>query len=252
MSDVIDDVGYVKSIIFNLKNTNKDIYPYNLEVIKNLETLNFHEKVTFIVGENGTGKSTLIEAIAVAFGFNAEGGSINFNFSTKNSTSELYKNVKINKTLKKPKDGYFLRAESFYNVASYIDAIDELPAASRKIIESYGGKSLHTQSHGESFFSLFLNRFNGNGFYILDEPEAALSAERQLAFVSRLNDLVMMGSQFIIATHSPIILSYPYSDIYQITESGLHQTEYENTEQYKFMNFFMNNYRQIIDKLIFD
>lgn len=242
---------YVSDVIFK----NKDYldvlkYPYNLPVLKNLDVLSLNNAVTYIVGENGSGKSTLIEAIAIAYGFNAEGGSANFSFSTINSSSNLYKNLKIKKTLNHPKDGFFLRAESFYNVATNIDMLDSIPAASGKIINSYGGRSLHEQSHGESFLSLFLNRFRGNGVYILDEPEAALSSERQLTFISRLNELVNFGSQFIIATHSPIILSYPNSTIYQIDENGLTKTSYEDTEQYKFMKLFINNYPKVLKELL--
>ncbi len=230
---MIDKIGFVSEILIDIKRKNMNQYPYNLDVLNNLRKLVLNEKVTFIVGENGTGKSTLIEAIAIAYGFNAEGGSINFNFSTRFSSSDLYKNIFIKKTLNRPKDGYFLRAESFYNVATNIEEMDALPSVSKKIIESYGGRSLHEQSHGESFLSLFLNRFGGNGFYILDEPEAALSAQRQLAFISRLHELVEKKSQFIIATHSPIILSYPNSIIYEIGKDGLNIVTYEDTEQYR-------------------
>lgn len=247
---MIGKSGFVSEVLIDTEGNNIKQYPYNLNILKNLKKLNVNEKVTFIVGENGSGKSTLIEAIAIAYGFNSEGGSINFNFSTRFSSSELYKNIQIKKTLNQPKDGYFLRAESFYNVATNIEEMDALPAASKKIIESYGGKSLHEQSHGESFFSLFLNRFGGNGFYILDEPEAALSGERQLAFISHLHELVKNNSQFIIATHSPIILSYPNSIIYEIGENGLNKVTYEDTEQYKFMKLFINNYPSILKKIM--
>lgn len=242
--------GFVSELLIDIKEKNIKQYPYNLNILKNMKELCLDEKVTFIIGENGAGKSTLIEAIAMAYGFNSEGGSINFNFSTRFSSSELYKNIKIIKTLNCPQDGYFLRSESFYNVATNIEEMDAFPAASRKIIESYGGKSLHEQSHGESFLSLFLNRFRGNGFYILDEPEAALSGQNQLTFVSRLHELVKNNSQFIIATHSPVILSYPNSTIYQIEEKGLSKIVYEETEQYKFMKLFINNYPRILREIM--
>lgn len=242
--------GYISGIIFNLQHVDANIYPYNLPILKNSDHLSLDEKVTFIVGENGSGKSTLVEAIALSYGFNAEGGSVNFSFSTRNSSSELYKHITLRKTLNRPKDGFFLRAESFYNVATNIEAMDAIPAASKKIIDLYGGKSLHDQSHGESFLTLFLQRFRGNGFYLLDEPEAALSVDRQLAFISRLHDLVKSGSQFIIATHSPIILSYPHSIIYQINDRGLNKTNYEETEQYQSMRLFINNYQRILKDLL--
>ncbi len=247
---MIDKSGFVSELLINIRRENINQYPYNLDVLKNLNKLVLNEKVTFLVGENGTGKSTLIEAIAIAYGFNPEGGSINFNFSTRFSSSQLYKNIRIRKTLNHPKDGYFLRAESFYNVATNIEEMDDIPSGTKKIIESYGGKSLHEQSHGESFFSLFLNRFRENGFYILDEPEAALSVERQLTFVSRLHELVENNSQFVIATHSPIILSYPNSTIYEIGQDGLNIVTYEDTEQYKFMKLFINNYPNILKKVM--
>ncbi len=249
---MIEKSGYVSRILFDLPPFSKSRYPYNLKVLDGLEKLDIDEKVTFIVGENGSGKSTLIEAIAIAYGFNPEGGSINFNFSTRNSSSELHENITVQKTLHRPKDGYFLRSESFYNVATNIEDLDNQPAYSAKIIESYGGKSLHEQSHGESFLSLFLNRFGGNGFYILDEPEAALSGDRQLVFLSRLHELVKNNSQFIIATHSPVILSYPNATIYEIGENGLHKVTYEDTEQYSFMKMFINNHSKILDEIMRD
>jgi len=206
--------------------------------------------VTYIVGENGSGKSTLIEAIALAFGFNAEGGSVNFLFSTRDSSSDLCRSIRLHKTFNRPKDGFFLRAESFYNVATNIEELDSIPAPSKRIIDSYGGKSLHDQSHGEAFLSLFLNRFRGGGLYILDEPESALSVDRQLTFLSKMHDLIKSGSQFIISTHSPVILSYPHSIIYQIGSDGLKRVMYEETEQYKSMKLFINNYRRILKDLL--
>jgi predicted ATPase len=169
-------------------------YPFSLPVMRTLETLSFHPDVTFLIGENGMGKSTLLEAIAQLARFNPEGGSKNTLFSTRETHSNLADYLKSGKSFKSPKDGFFLRAESFYNVASYIDDLD--------YAEAYGGKSLHEQSHGESFLSLLNFRFHGNGLYLLDEPEAALSPSRQLAVLSLIHRLVKANSQFIIATHS--------------------------------------------------
>lgn len=223
-------------------------YPYCLPVIKNLTSLEFHPKVTFIVGENGTGKSTILEAIATAFGFNPEGGTINFNFTSMDTHSELYNNIKLIKGVKKPENGFFLRAESFYNLATNIDELDrEAPG----LISSYGGKSLHNQSHGESFFSVLMNRFGSKGLYILDEPEAALSPARQMAMISRIHKLVEEKSQFIIATHSPIIMAYPDSIIYEIKDN-IEVREYEDTEHYQLMKSFINNTDKMIDILISD
>lgn len=215
-------------------------YPYNLPIINDLDTIKFHPKVTYLIGENGTGKSTLLEAIAIAYGFNAEGGSKNFTFSTRNTHSELWKNFKLIKGIKSPKDGFFLRAESFYNLASNIDDL--------KANESYGGKSLHKQSHGESFISLIMNRFRGNGIYILDEPEAALSLARQMVLLSRIHDLVKENAQFIITTHSPIVLAYPDSIIYELGDT-IKEVNYEDTETYQIMKSFVNNPKKMLDIL---
>jgi predicted ATPase len=168
-------------------------YPFSLPAVRHLDVLQLHPAVTFFVGENGSGKSTLLEAIAVSFGFNAEGGSKDFNFGTRESHSELYKFLRIAKGVPRPTDGFFLRAESFYNVATMVEDLG--------VGASYGDRSLHEQSHGESFIALMVNRFRGEGLYLLDEPEAALSPSRQLSVITRIHDLVQQKSQFIIATH---------------------------------------------------
>jgi predicted ATPase len=205
--------------------------------------------VTFLVGENGSGKSTLLEAIAVSCGFNAEGGTKNFRFGTRTSHSELHEYLRIAKGIKRPKDGFFLRAESFFNVATEIERLDEEGLGPR-VIESYGGKSLHEQSHGESFLALMMNRFGENGLYLLDEPEAALSPQRQLAALARIHDLVIANSQFIIATHSPILMAYPDSFIYACTPEGIERIEYEQTEHYRVMHDFMANPKRMLDVLL--
>ncbi|MCJ8328370.1 MAG: AAA family ATPase [Lentisphaeria bacterium] len=227
-----------------------DAYPLNLPAIKGLEQpLEFHESVTFIVGENGSGKSTLLEAIAVSEGYNAEGGTKNFRFSTRSSHSSLCDNIRVAKSINRPATGYFLRAESFHNVATEIEKLDKEPGG-RPIIDSYGGVSLHEQSHGESFFALFKNRFGKNGLYILDEPEAALSPNRLMAMLALIHELVADGCQFVIATHSPILLSYPDSVIYEIQESGLMKTDYELTETYSLTKHFLNNYQHMLNALL--
>jgi len=217
-----------------------DTYPFSLPAVKELGTLKLHPKVTFIVGENGSGKSTLLEAIATSWGFNPEGGTKNFNFGTRRSHSELHGFLTLAKSVKRAKDGFFLRAESFFNVATEIEELDKGPGGP-PIINSYGYKSLHEQSHGESFFALIMKRFGGNGLYILDEPEAALSPSRQLAMLSRIHQLVGLNSQFIIATHSPILMAYPDADLYQIDETGLSRTAYEDTEHFLVTKAFLGN-----------
>ncbi|WP_026584139.1 AAA family ATPase [Bacillus sp. J33] len=224
-------------------------YPFNLPSLKALDELTFHPKVTFLIGENGMGKSTLLEAVAVALGFNAEGGSFNFNFSTFDSHSELGNYIKVIKGIDRPSDGFFLRAESFYNVASNIEEMDSEGGGPR-VIDSFGGRSLHEQSHGEAFFSTFLHRFRGKGIYILDEPEAALSPLRQMSMLTRIHDLVGEQSQFIIATHSPIIMAYPDSVIYEFTEEGITEKNLEETNHYRIMKQFFDDKKRMMHHLL--
>lgn len=217
-------------------------YPFSLPVVRNLETLRFHPDVTFLIGENGTGKSTLLEAVAKILGFNAEGGTKNSLFSTRDTHSVLCDYLKAGKSFSVPKDGYFLRAESFYNVASYMDDVDYLAG--------YGGKSLHAQSHGESFLALLNHKFRGNGLYLLDEPEAALSPSRQLSALAILHRLVRSGSQFIIATHSPILMAYPHAQILLCSDSGIEQVEYEDTDHYQIARDFLNHRESMLNVLL--
>lgn len=232
---------YIRSVTL-LEDTipDKNAYPFNLPAVKNLTTLEFHPKVTFLVGENGSGKSTLLEAIAIKYGLNPEGGSKNFSFATRSSHSPLHQYLRITKGVKGARDAYFLRAESFYNVASNIDELDETPGAGPPIKTYYGGISLHEQSHGESFFSLFFKRLNGNGMYLLDEPEAALSPKRLMALLSRMHELIGKDSQFIIATHSPILLAYPHATVYMLTDKGYESVHYKDTEHFSLYRQFLN------------
>jgi len=227
-----------------------DVYPFSLAAICNLQALKLHPAVTFIIGENGSGKSTLLEAIAVAWGFNPEGGTKNFRFQTRRSHSALYECIRLVKSAARARDGFFLRAESFFNLATEIEALDAEPSRAPHIIDSYGGRSLHEQSHGESFFALMKNRFGGDGFYVLDEPEAALSPTRQLAMILRMHELVGARSQFVIATHSPILMAYPDAWIYQIGESGLRRVALEDTEHYVVAKRVLNDPHQQIRQLL--
>jgi predicted ATPase len=226
-------------------------YPFNLAVVRNLDELVFHPNVTFLVGENGSGKSTLIEALAVAWGFNPEGGSKNFHFGARPSHSNLHEFIRPIRSTKRARDGFFLRAESYFNVGTQIEELDREPGGP-KVIGSYGGVSLHEQSHGESFFALLEHRFGGSGLYILDEPEAALSPNRQLSFLSRLHELVGQNSQFIIATHSPIILAYPGSWIYQTTPRGIERIDYEETDHFQITRNFLNRRETFLEILLSD
>ncbi|VTU00488.1 atpase aaa : SMC domain protein OS=Pectobacterium carotovorum subsp. carotovorum (strain PC1) GN=PC1_1155 PE=4 SV=1: AAA_29: AAA_21 [Gemmataceae bacterium] len=217
-------------------------YPFNLPAVRGLARLPFHPKVTFLVGENGSGKSTLLEAVAVGYGLNPEGGSRNFNFATRASHSALGDAVRLAKTISHPGDSYFLRAESFFNVATEIERLG--------VGQAYGGVSLHEQSHGESFFALFQNRFADNGLYLLDEPEAALSPKRQLQFLALLHGYVRRGGQFVIATHSPIILAYPDALIYQLDARGVRKVAYTDTEHYLLTRGFLSNPQRSLDELL--
>lgn len=225
-----------------------DRYPFSVPAVRGLSELPLHKSVTFLVGENGTGKSTLTEALAVCCGFNPEGGSRNFNFETYCSHSELCDYLTLYKGVRHPRDGYFLRAESFYNVATNIEHLDE-GGMGPPIKYSYGG-SLHEKSHGESFFALLMNRLGGHGLYIFDEPEAALSPRRQLAMLCRIDELVKEESQLIIATHSPILTAYPDSVIYELSADGIHRRAYEETDNFRVTKEFLNRYPRMLRELL--
>lgn len=213
-------------------------YPFCIPAIKFLQRTEFHPKVTFFVGENGSGKSTLLEAIAANLGFGEEGGTKNVRFVTAETVSVLKDHIRLARGVRKPKDGYFLRAESFYNVATFMDQVGYLGG--------YGGKSLHQQSHGESFFALLTKKLRGDGLYLFDEPEAALSPKRQLAALVAIHQFVERKSQFIIATHSPILLAYPGARIFQFSEKGIETICYEETEQFQVTKHFLNDYQRRI------
>jgi predicted ATPase len=221
---------------------NPNVYPFTIPAIRKLETLALHPRVTYFVGENGSGKSTIVEAIATAMGLNAEGGSQNFNFATRSSESSLGKALRVSRPPARPRTMYFLRAKSYFNVATEIEVRDR-ESFGPPIIASYGGVSLHEQSHGESFFALMRHRFGPGGFYVLDEPEAALSPARQLDALERIQALIDDGSQFVIATHSPILLSLPSALIYELDANGVHEVTWDASATVRTMRAFFERRR---------
>ena len=229
----------------------RDAYPFSIPALRDLTELALDAAVTFFVGENGSGKSTLVEAIAVGAKLNPEGGSRFLRLSTHDSISPLHRHLRLVKGTRRIRDGYFLRAESFFNVATRLEQMlrEERGAGA---LEPYGGKSLHAQSHGESFLSLITNRFGADSFFVLDEPEAALSMRGQLALMRRMHDLVAQGSQFVISTHSPVLLGYPAAMIYALSDSGLDRIAYEQTENYTLTRSFLDDRDQFLRHLFED
>ena len=220
----------------------EDQYLEDIPAIEGLSLLEFHQPVTFLVGENGTGKSTLLEAVALALGFNPEGGSRNFSFSTRDTHSGLHNYLRLHRGPYRPKDGFFLRAESFYDTATEVERLaDSGLSSSSDFLQGYGGKSLHHQSHGESFLSLVHSRFRGQGIYLLDEPEAALSPARQLTLLAEIHRLVEDGSQLLIATHSPILMAYPKGEILLLGDGPIHPVDYRETEHYQITKDFLDH-----------
>jgi len=216
-------------------------FPFTIPAIRKLKRMEFHPAVTFFVGENGTGKSTLLEAIAVKCAFSTAGGWKRGLTDDLQASSELHRYLTLSRRAY-PSDGWFLRAESFHNVATEIDQ--------RGVESGYGGKSLHAQSHGESFLALLANRLQGHGIYLFDEPEAAISPQRQLAVLTLMHRLVYHRSQLVIATHSPILLAYPHSRIYEFSERGIRKIEFQDTEHYRVTRDFLNNHDRMLDLLL--
>ena len=237
-----EEALYLREI--SLKSPPQD-YTAQLPAVRFLaqSPLKLHQPVTFFVGENGTGKSTLLEATAIAAGFNAEGGTRNFSFSTCDDHSALCTHLHLTWGAERAKDGFFLRAESFWNVAGYLDEIGEY-------LKYYGGVSLHEQSHGESFLAVMQNRFVGSGLYILDEPEAALSPQRILTLIRLIHDLVGNHSQFLIATHSPMLIAYPDAEIFELTQDGIRSVPFQNTENYRISKQFLDSPSQMLHYLL--
>ena len=236
---------YIDRIRIDWDKVSPDSYLTRIPAISLLQELSFRKPVTFFVGENGTGKSTLLEAIAIAYGFNPEGGTLNYNFSTHDNYSELCDALTIAQgAAKGRRGGFFLRAESFYNDST--KAIEYEKELGRPM---YGDRTLHEQSHGESFLS-FIRTFTRTGLFIMDEPEAALSPQRQLSLFSRIAEMAKEGSQYIIVTHSPILLAMPGADIIGFDDSGIRYLEYEETESYRITEMMINHRDLMISQLL--
>ncbi len=221
-------------------------YPFSIPAVRDIAQIKFHPNVTFFVGENGSGKSTVLEALALAMGFGAEGGTKNVQLqSTPAAVSPLHEALRVARDPShKPSDGNFLRAESFYNVATYMDEVGYLGA--------HGGRSLHARSHGEAFMALLTEKFGGDGLYLLDEPEAALSPARQMVALRAIHELVLDESQLIIATHSPILLAYPRARIVRFDAEGVNEVAYEDTEHYALTRDFLNHHQARVTQLLAD
>lgn len=217
------------------------VYPFSIPAVASMERLEFHPEVTFFVGENGCGKSTLVEAIAIQAGFNREGGTKNFKSSHRPSESSLHSVMRLARGTRRERRGFFLRAETMFNVSTEAEQYGE-----------YGWELLHEMSHGEAFLWVALNRFGSGGLYILDEPESALSPQRQLAFLRRMHELVRAGSQFIVSTHSPLLMAYPGALIYRLDGSGVEPVQYRDTEHYGVTRAFLQDPDRMLRDLFRD
>ncbi len=221
-------------------------FPFTVPAVNSMEEVELSNPITFFVGENGSGKSTLLEAIADKCEFNTAGGGRNNNYDVHASESVLGEYIRLS-WRPKVTNGFFMRAESFYHFATHLEDVDE------DGFRSYGGRSLHKQSHGESFLSLFLNRFNGRALYLLDEPEAALSPQRQLTFLRILKDLTTQENcQFIIATHSPILLGYPDAQILSFDGGTIEEIDYEMTDHYRITKYFLDHREKFLNEILED
>ncbi|OLC52048.1 MAG: AAA family ATPase [Chloroflexi bacterium 13_1_40CM_4_68_4] len=242
------DDALVRSVVLKRDGVDDfEVYPFSIPAIRQLDELKLDAQVTLFAGENGSGKSTLVEAIAVAAGFNAEGGSRHMTVSTRPSHSVLHKHLRLVRGARRPRTGYFLRAESFFNVATYVEELHD-PGATA----AHGGIPLHERSHGESFISLVTHRFGPGGLYILDEPEAALSLRGNLALMRRMHDLVADGSQFIVSTHSPILLGFPGAKIYVLSGDGMAEMRFEETELVELTKSFLEDRERFLRHLFED
>ncbi|MES2643919.1 MAG: AAA family ATPase [Myxococcota bacterium] len=240
---MVQSAGYLLEVYLDhARVADWERYPFNIPVIRHLERFKLDPKVTIFVGENGTGKSTLIEAIAINAGFNPEGGDKHLRFSTQRTESPLCEALRLSRGPRREQDGFFLRAESFYNVASALDAAGAV---------RYGGTSLHAMSHGESFLALVEHRFEANSLYIFDEPEAALSPQRQLVLLAHIHRLAERERcQFVIATHSPILLGYPGALIYELEDEAVRKVKYEETSHFLVTRRFLTDRSRFLERLL--
>jgi predicted ATPase len=234
----------------------RDNYPFSVPAIRTLKQLEFRSRICFFAGENGTGKSTLLEAIAAHYGFGREGGTRNFrNESTESnhSVDALMKALRLSFD-KRTGAGFFLRAESFFSTVSHMDNLDREPGFGPPISASYGGQSLHTRSHGETFFTVLDLKFRRNGLFLLDEPESALSPQRQLAFLVLVHDVLKKykDAQFIVSSHSPVLLGYPDAQIYSFDGGRIREIEYERTAPFLIVRRFLNNRERFLEELLQD
>ena len=233
---------FIREVAIDWNVVPRDSYLRDISALKGFSRLAFESNVTFLAGENGTGKSTLLEGIAVAYGYNPEGGTKNYHFSTYQDVSELEEAIRLVKGYRKRNSGYFFRAESFFNVAT----VTKLQYNDDGRLPDY-----HAQSHGESFLT-FLQDEAREGVYLMDEPEAALSPQRQLTLMRHIYYMAMEGSQFIIATHSPILLGLPGARILSFSDDGIQPIRYEETESYQITKLFLERRKQMLDELFKD
>jgi predicted ATPase len=233
----------IRSVSLEPEGADLDRYPFSIPAIRSLTTLDLDPHVTVLTGENGSGKSTLVEAIAVAAGFNAEGGSRNMRHATRESHSELHRHLRLVHDGAGMPDGWFLRGESFYNLATHVEQLG---------VSGYGDAPLHEQSHGESFLALVTERFRGHGLYILDEPEAALSVRGLLALIRRMHDLAADGSQFLVSTHSPILLAYPGARVYALDDGGIAEVPWQETDVVELTRSFLADRHRFLHYLFAD
>lgn len=232
---------FIQSVLLDWSKISDDSYLTSIEALYKVEKIDFMKPIALFVGENGSGKSTLLEAIAVAHGFNPEGGTKNYCFSTHDTHSELCNAITIAKGFRKEKWGYFLRAESFYNVATQEEEYADF---------AHPSEEYHNRSHGESFLKMVQNNIQPNGLYFLDEPEAALSPQRQLTLLAEIYRCASDGAQFIIATHSPILLGIPNAEIFSFDNGKIHTCRYEETDSYKVTELFINNRERLLKNLL--